>query len=83
MILAQELLAADEAVAAALERPPGAPVVLIHRVRTADDDPIAVEWVHLPTEDFPRLERARSTTARCTDCCASDTASPSAPRASA
>ena len=58
-VLAQEIVTADAAVAAALERPPGTPVVLIHRVRTADDDPIAVEWSHLPSEDFPGLERAR------------------------
>ena len=58
-VLAQEIVTADAAVAAALERPPGTPVVLIHRVRTADDDPIALEWSHLPSEDFPGLERAR------------------------
>jgi GntR family transcriptional regulator len=57
-VLAQELLEADEAIAAALERPPGIAVVLIHRVRTADDVPLAVEWVYLPAEDFPRLESA-------------------------
>jgi GntR family transcriptional regulator len=34
-------------------------VVLIQRVRTANDDPIALEWSHLPSEDFPGLERAR------------------------
>ena len=28
-------------------------------MRTADDDPIALEWSHLPSEDFPGLERAR------------------------
>ncbi|HEY4277251.1 MAG TPA: GntR family transcriptional regulator [Conexibacter sp.] len=56
--LAQEVVAADEEVAAALERAPGIPVVRIHRIRTADGVPIAVEWVHLPSEDFPLLERA-------------------------
>jgi DNA-binding GntR family transcriptional regulator len=55
--LAQELTTADEAVAAALERPPGTPVVRIERVRTADGEPIALEWLHLPADDFPRLER--------------------------
>ena len=58
-VLAQQLETADAALAAALERPPGTPVVLIQRVRTADDDPIALEWSHLPSEDFPGLERAR------------------------
>ncbi len=57
-VIAQELIEADEAVAAALERPPGQPVVLIHRVRTADEIPLAVEWVYLPADDFPRLEKA-------------------------
>lgn len=56
--LAQEVVPADEAVAAALERPPGVPVVRIHRVRTADGEPLAVEWIHLPSDDFPLLERA-------------------------
>lgn len=56
--LAQEVVPADEAVAAALERPPGVPVVRIHRVRTADGEPIAAEWIHLPSDDFPLLERA-------------------------
>jgi GntR family transcriptional regulator len=55
--LSQELVAADDAVAAALERPPGTPVVRIHRVRTADGEPIAIEWIDLPSEDFPLLER--------------------------
>jgi GntR family transcriptional regulator len=58
-VLAQQLVTADAALAAALERPPGTPLVLIQRVRTADDDPIALEWSHLPSEDFPGLERAR------------------------
>lgn len=58
-VLAQELVVADGPLAAALERPPGTPAVLIRRVRTADDEPIALEWSHLPSEDFPGLERAR------------------------
>ncbi|MBB4661313.1 GntR family transcriptional regulator [Conexibacter arvalis] len=57
-VLAQEVVKAPDAVAAALERPPGVPVVLIHRVRTADGVPLAVEWAHLPADDFPLLERA-------------------------
>jgi GntR family transcriptional regulator len=57
--LAQEVVGADARVAAALERPPGTQVVLIHRVRTADGEPIALEWLHLPAEDFPGLERLK------------------------
>ncbi len=58
-VLAQRLVSADAVLAAGLERPPGTPVVLIHRVRTADEVAIALEWSHLPSEDFPGLERAR------------------------
>lgn len=58
-VLGQEIVSADPALAAGLERQPGTPVVLIHRVRTADGEPIALEWSHLPSEDFPGLERAR------------------------
>jgi GntR family transcriptional regulator len=58
-VLTQHVVTADAALGVALERPPGTPVVLIHRVRTADGDPIALEWSHLPSEDFPGLERAR------------------------
>jgi len=58
-VLVQELVAADSALAAALERPPGTPVTLIHRVRTADGQPLALEWSYLPSDDFPGLERAR------------------------
>jgi len=56
--LLQERIGADDQVAAALELAPGAPVVRIHRVRTADDEPIAVEWLHLPGDVFPGLEDA-------------------------
>lgn len=58
-VLAQELVTADAALAAALERAPGAPLVRIQRVRTADGDPVALEWSYLPSEDFQGLERAR------------------------
>jgi GntR family transcriptional regulator len=57
-VIVQRLISADDAIAAALEQRPGVPVVYIHRVRTADGEPIAVEWIHLPAEDFPNLERA-------------------------
>ena len=58
-VLSQEIVSADPALAAALERQPGTPVVRIQRVRTADGEPIALEWSHLPSDDFPGLERAR------------------------
>jgi len=58
-VIVQEVVSADETLGAALERPPGSPVVLIHRVRTADEEPMALEWSYLPSEDFPGLERAR------------------------
>jgi GntR family transcriptional regulator len=58
-VLAQELTLADDALAAALERPPGIAVVRIQRVRTADGAPVALEWAYLPSEDFPMLERAQ------------------------
>jgi GntR family transcriptional regulator len=58
-VLAQEVVAADAELAAALERPPGSPAILIHRVRTADAQPLALEWSYLPADDFPGLERAR------------------------
>jgi GntR family transcriptional regulator len=57
--LKQDLIDADAQLAAALERPPGTQVVRICRLRTADGEPIALEWLHLPAEDFPGLERSR------------------------
>jgi DNA-binding GntR family transcriptional regulator len=58
-VLSQELASADDPLAAALERSPGTPVVRVQRVRTADGEPLALEWSYLPSEDFPGLERAR------------------------
>jgi GntR family transcriptional regulator len=58
-VLSQELASADHPLAAALERSPGTRVIRIQRVRTADGDPLALEWSYLPSEDFPGLERAR------------------------
>jgi GntR family transcriptional regulator len=58
-LLAQDVVTADDALAAALERAPGTPVVRIHRVRTADGEPLSLEWAYLPSDDFPGLERAR------------------------
>lgn len=57
-VLNQELVTADDALAAALERSVGVSLVHIRRVRTADGEPLALEWSFLPAEDFPGLERA-------------------------
>jgi DNA-binding GntR family transcriptional regulator len=58
-VIDQSLVEADDALAAALERPPGTAVVRVERVRTADGEPIALEVAHLPAGDFPGLERVR------------------------
>jgi GntR family transcriptional regulator len=58
-VRSQAVLAADDGLAARLERSPGTPVVRIERVRTANGEPIALEWAHLPSDDFPGLERMR------------------------
>ena len=55
-VLAHGVVVADDALAAALELAPGARVVRVHRVRTADGEPLALEWAHLPADDFPGLE---------------------------
>ena len=57
-VLAQGLVTVDRTLAAALERSPGAAAVHVHRLRTADDRPVALEWSYLPSEDFPGLENA-------------------------
>jgi GntR family transcriptional regulator len=58
-VLAQALVHADDALAAALELPPGSPVVSLRRLRTADGVPMALETAALPAGDFPGLERVR------------------------
>lgn len=50
------LTEADEFLAGALELAPGAPVVRLDRVRTADDEPLAVEQAFVPAERFPGIE---------------------------
>ena len=47
---------ADETVAGALGIEPGAPVVALHRIRLADDEPIVVETSRLQADRFPGLE---------------------------
>lgn len=54
----QVLVEAGPFLAASLELPPGAPLVEIERLRTADDTPLALERVHLPAERLPDLEEA-------------------------
>ncbi len=48
-------LPADVAIAAQLNLPPGARVILIERLRFADDEPLAHEFVYLPHSRFPEL----------------------------
>ncbi len=47
---------ADAAVAAALGRPPGTPVVALRRLRLAGPEPLVVETSYLPAERFPGLD---------------------------
>jgi GntR family transcriptional regulator len=58
LVLAQEVVAASALVARHLELAAGAPVVHVHRVRTADGEPMAVERTYLPASRFPGLEDA-------------------------
>ena len=55
---AQELIEAGPLLAGALALPPGALVVEIERVRTADGEPLALERVRLPLERFPGIDGA-------------------------
>ncbi|HEX6388370.1 MAG TPA: GntR family transcriptional regulator [Solirubrobacteraceae bacterium] len=57
-ILACDVVLADAAVAGRLELADGTPVIRIHRVRTADDEPMAVEEAFLPAERFAGIERS-------------------------
>lgn len=52
-VLALGEVAADPQVAAALEIAPGADVVYLHRLRYADDEPMAVEHTWLPAARVP------------------------------
>src|SRR6266487_5208965 len=56
LVLAQEVVAASALVARHLQLVEGAPVVFVHRVRTADGEPMAVERTYLPSSRFPGLE---------------------------
>jgi len=57
-ILACDVVLATGAVAGRLELADGTPVVRVHRVRTADGEPLAVEEAFLPADRFAGLERA-------------------------
>jgi GntR family transcriptional regulator len=57
-VLAQEVVPAGDLVAGRLGVQPGAAVICLHRVRTADDAPLAVEQAYLPAERFAGLEQA-------------------------
>jgi GntR family transcriptional regulator len=59
-LLAIELLPAPAEIAAHLNLPVSEPVVLIRRVRLADDIPILIENCYLSQARFPALERQRS-----------------------
>jgi GntR family transcriptional regulator len=56
--LGREIQPADEEVASALEVEPGAPVVVIERIRTADGRRMALEWAHLDASRFGDLAGA-------------------------
>jgi GntR family transcriptional regulator len=56
-VLAQAVVPAGELVAGRLGLAPGAAVVCLHRVRTADEEPMAVEQAFLPAERFAGLEQ--------------------------
>jgi GntR family transcriptional regulator len=54
-VLSQEVLPADAVVARGLDVEPGAPVVRLRRVRTADGDPMALEEAFLDAGRFAAL----------------------------
>ncbi|HYT26842.1 MAG TPA: GntR family transcriptional regulator [Actinomycetota bacterium] len=55
VVLGREVVAASEIIARQLEVEPGAPVLHVERVRTADGEPMALERTYLPAERFPGL----------------------------
>jgi GntR family transcriptional regulator len=57
-ILARDVVLATGPVAGRLELAEGTPVVRVHRVRTADAEPLAVEEAFLPADRFAGLEQA-------------------------
>ena len=57
-LLLQNMIVADETVAAQLHIDPGSPVLYIRRLRTADEKPIFVCDSYLPVTRFPALRNA-------------------------
>src|SRR5436190_20990313 len=57
-ILACDVVLATSEVAGRLEVADGSPVIRIHRVRTADGEPMAVEEAFLPADRFAGLDQA-------------------------
>lgn len=55
-VLQLEVVPAPPAVARGLDVPPGEPVVLLKRLRLADEEPLAIEIAHLPGRLYPGLE---------------------------
>jgi GntR family transcriptional regulator len=56
LVRSQESTEADGFLAGALELVPGAPMLRLDRVRTADGRPMAVEQAFLPAERFPGID---------------------------
>lgn len=55
-VLRRDVIDADDGLAEKLELAVGAPVVRFERLRTADEEPMALERAHLPLERFPGLD---------------------------
>jgi GntR family transcriptional regulator len=58
IVRARELVEASEWLALRLELAPGAAVMRLDRVRTADGSPLAVEQAYVPTSRYPGIEEA-------------------------
>jgi GntR family transcriptional regulator len=54
-LIASRPESAGEVVAAALRIEPGSPTLYVERLRAADGEPLLLEQVHLPAEQFPGL----------------------------
>lgn len=63
IVRSQELTEADGFLAGVLAVAPGAPLLRLDRVRTADERPMAVELAFLPTERFTGIDRVDFTDA--------------------
>jgi GntR family transcriptional regulator len=57
-VLAREIVPATEALALRLELAPGAPLLRVDRVRTADGSPLAIEEAYVPAARYPGIEEA-------------------------